>query len=42
MSNGKWVRAYGFADGHSEIHKADTAGDLDAWEQQHVAVLNNQ
>jgi RNA polymerase sigma factor (sigma-70 family) len=42
-----WVRAYGFADGHSEIHKirgVSTAAEAaradaepDAWEKQHMA-----
>jgi len=35
--NGTWFRAYGFADGHSEIHTA-ADGNFGAWEQQHVAV----
>lgn len=34
--NGGWVRAYAFADGHSEIHKADD-GNFLPWEQQHMA-----
>jgi hypothetical protein len=42
-----WVRAYGFADGHSEIHKirgvttaaeaARADAEPDAWEKQHMA-----
>src|SRR5262249_34392547 len=35
-SDGSWVRAYGFADGHSEIHKAQD-GNFAPWEAQHVA-----
>jgi myosin heavy subunit len=35
-SNGKWLRAYGFADGHAEIH-AEPDGNFDQWEQQHMA-----
>jgi hypothetical protein len=38
---GRWFKAYGFADGHAEIH-TDPTGNFDAWEQQHVAVLKNQ
>lgn len=34
-SNGKWVKAYAFADGHSEI-KAEPAEGFDAYEQQHM------
>lgn len=33
--DGGWVKAYGFADGHSEIHKADD-GNFTAWEQEHM------
>ncbi len=33
--DGSWVRAYGFADGHSEIHKA-TDGNFEAWEAKHM------
>jgi len=32
--NGKWVRAYGFADGHSEIHVTPD-NNFAPWEQQH-------
>jgi len=31
--DGKWSRAYGFADGHSEIHSSSD-GDYDAWEKR--------
>jgi RNA polymerase sigma factor (sigma-70 family) len=34
-SNGKWVKAYGFADGHSQI-QAQPAEGFDAYEQQHT------
>ena len=33
-SKGWWMRAYGFADGHSEIKRSDT-GDYSAWEAEH-------
>ena len=33
--NGKWSRAYGFADGHSEITSSPD-GNFDAWEQRHI------
>jgi hypothetical protein len=36
-SNGNWLRTYGFADGHSEVHSADN-GDFGPWESQHVVV----
>ncbi len=32
--DGTWVRTYGFADGHSEVHTS-ADGDFSAWEQQH-------
>ncbi|MGH7968008.1 MAG: hypothetical protein ACREIC_04700, partial [Limisphaerales bacterium] len=35
--DGGLVRAYAFADGHSEIHKA-VDGDFLPWEQQHMAM----
>ena len=34
-SDGGWARAYSFADGHSEIHKA-VDGNFQPWEQQHL------
>ena len=34
-SIGKWMKTYGFADGHSEIH-TEPDGNFDAWEQQHM------
>lgn len=39
-SNGKWAKAYGFADGHAETH-SDPNGNFDEWEQQHAPVLKN-
>lgn len=35
MSTGNWTRAYGFADGHSELHNA-ADGNFGPWEQQHI------
>ncbi|MBU6399556.1 MAG: sigma-70 family RNA polymerase sigma factor [Verrucomicrobia bacterium] len=35
--DGSWARAYGFADGHSEVHTAPD-GNFDAWEKQHLLV----
>ncbi len=40
--SGNWMKTYGFADGHSEVHRADPNGSFDEWEQQHVPVLKNQ
>ena len=34
-SDGSWHRAYGFADGHSELHRA-ADGDFEPWEKQHM------
>jgi hypothetical protein len=34
-ADGGWHRTYGFADGHSEIHKAED-GDFGPWETQHL------
>ncbi|MEI6390285.1 MAG: sigma-70 family RNA polymerase sigma factor [Verrucomicrobiota bacterium] len=34
-SDGKWSRAHGFADGHSEITSSPD-GNYDAWEKQHI------
>jgi len=33
--DGKWAKAYGFADGHAEIH-IDPNGNFGAWEDQHL------
>jgi len=41
MSHGKWAKAYGFADGHAEVH-SDPDANFNDWEQQHVPVLKNQ
>jgi hypothetical protein len=35
--NGNWFRAYGFADGHSEIHSS-VDGNFGPWEKEHTAV----
>jgi RNA polymerase sigma factor (sigma-70 family) len=35
--DGGWARTYAFADGHSEIHRAED-GNFERWEQQHRAV----
>jgi RNA polymerase sigma factor (sigma-70 family) len=37
LVNGKWVKAYGFADGHSEYKREPPEG-FDAWEKQHMIV----
>ena len=34
-SDDSWHRAYGFADGHSELHRASD-GDFETWEKQHM------
>jgi len=41
ISKGKWAKAYGFADGHAEVH-TEATGNFADWEQQHVPVLKNQ
>lgn len=35
-TDGGWLRAYGFADGHSEIHSA-ADGNFQPLEAQHIA-----
>ena len=35
--NGGWVKTYGFADGHCEVHRA-VDGDFGPWESQHMMV----
>jgi RNA polymerase sigma factor (sigma-70 family) len=35
LSNGKWIKAYGFADGHAVIMAQPPEG-FDAWEQAHM------
>jgi hypothetical protein len=37
--DGGWARTYGFADGHSEVHRSDSE-DFQAWESQHTAPSN--
>ena len=39
--DGGWNRAYGFTDGHSEIHHS-ADGNYDSWEQQHMMPLAAQ
>jgi hypothetical protein len=42
MRGGKWCKAYGFGDGHAEIHSVDN-GNFDEWEQPRlVAQQANQ
>jgi hypothetical protein len=35
QSDGRWTKAYGFLDGHSEIH-TEPAGNFDTYERQHL------
>lgn len=35
--NGKWFKAYGFADGHSEVH-AEPDGNFETWEKPRLPV----
>jgi RNA polymerase sigma factor (sigma-70 family) len=42
MSGEKWLRTYGFVDGHSEVHNFGSDANFDDWEQQHAVVLKNQ
>ena len=35
-SSGRWARAYGFADGHSEIHSAPTPDGFAEWEKERL------
>jgi prepilin-type processing-associated H-X9-DG protein len=39
--NGNWIRAYGFADGHVEVHSTPD-GNFGPWEDQHRARLKGQ
>ncbi len=39
-AGGKFSKAYGFADGHSEV-RSDPTGHFDSWEQEHAVVLKN-
>jgi chromosome segregation ATPase len=36
-SSGKWFKAYGFADGHAELH-SEPNGDFEDWESQHTVL----
>jgi hypothetical protein len=36
--SGGWNRTYGFADGHTEVHRS-TDGNFEPWEQQHTPRL---
>ena len=36
--DGGWFKAYGFADGHCEVHRAND-GNFEAWEKQHTFPL---
>ena len=38
--NGNWTRAYGFADGHSEIHSA-ADGNFEPWEKERILTPAN-
>jgi len=40
LVKGTWVKAYGFADGHSEYKKEPPEG-FDAWEKQHIIPPTN-
>jgi RNA polymerase sigma factor (sigma-70 family) len=33
--HGEWLRTYGFADGHTEVHRADD-GNFEPWEARHM------
>jgi len=33
--DGRWAKAYGFADGHAEVH-TEASGDFGPWEQQRI------
>ena len=35
-SDGRFVRSYTFADGHTEVHAADTMQELAAWETERI------
>ena len=35
-SNGRWVRTYGFADGHAEVHSAPTQDGFADWEKERM------
>ena len=35
--DGKWMKVYGFADGHAELH-TEPSGNFDEWEKQHTVL----
>jgi len=39
--NGSWMKTYGFADGHAEVHR-EPSGNFDDWESKHTASPPNQ
>ena len=39
--NGKWMKTYGFADGHAEVQTKPN-GNFDDWESQHTISPPNQ
>ncbi|MDD5140061.1 MAG: sigma-70 family RNA polymerase sigma factor [Verrucomicrobiales bacterium] len=39
--NGKWMKTYGFADGHAEVH-TEPDGNFDGWESQRIISPPNQ
>jgi RNA polymerase sigma factor (sigma-70 family) len=39
--DGGWLKTYGFADGHSEIHR-QADGNFDAWEKQRIITMSGQ
>jgi hypothetical protein len=39
--DGGWLKAYGFADGHAEIHREPT-GNFDEFEKEHTLAANGQ
>jgi myosin heavy subunit len=39
--NGKWMKTYGFADGHSEVH-TEPNGNFDDWENQRLIAPPSQ
>jgi prepilin-type processing-associated H-X9-DG protein len=41
FAKGNWLKTYGFADGHVEVH-TEAGGNFDAWEKQHNHIQPNQ
>jgi RNA polymerase sigma factor (sigma-70 family) len=39
--DGSWMKTYGFADGHSEVHKEPT-GNFDEFEKEHTLAVSGQ